>query len=200
MGAPSPLEPPSHQQQQFGQRNLSTSAMSEMQSRLHMRLLTPCSDSDVLAATAAASQGFAHSPTSDLLHSDAASFDFNRDPGPSHHHRNPPGTVIDPISNQAAWHHHHHQQQQNPYSPFGLGVTMGYGTPTGGGGGALDAECYSSAFCDHQDHHHHHHTHPQHGGIVSPEELGLHNALMDHESGQVMVKHEEWDTRSQSYQ
>jgi hypothetical protein len=64
-------------------------------------------------------------------------------------------------------------------------VNMGYGAAAG--------ECFSGAFCDHQEHGHHGH---HHGGLVVPDEL----ALMEHEvqgQGQVMVKHEEWDAREQ---
>lgn len=53
---------------------------SDLHSQLHARLLTPCSDSDVLVA----SQCFAASPNSDMLHSDA-SFDLSGPSQYSHH-------------------------------------------------------------------------------------------------------------------
>ncbi|KAK0626154.1 hypothetical protein B0T14DRAFT_509276 [Immersiella caudata] len=179
--APSPLDHPSSQPPpQFS----TNPTMSEMQSRLHMRLLTPCSDSDVLAA---------YSPASEMLHSDTApSFDFRSEAAPHHHHHAPESVV----SNQ--WHH------QNPYSPFGLGVgvNMGYGA---------ENECFGAggAFCDHSGHAHGHHH--GHGGIVVPDELGVHSLMEAHvhhqhgtqqegqQGGQVVVKHEEWDARSQGH-
>ncbi|KAK0651359.1 hypothetical protein B0T16DRAFT_77672 [Cercophora newfieldiana] len=183
-GAPSPLDAPSQQQPAtFSADHRASTAMSEMQARLQMRLLTPCSDSDILAAT----QGFAHSPPSDMLHSDTTSFDFIREASaPVHHHTQ---HTADSVANQ--WHH------QNPYSPFGLGVNMGYGS-------AVDGECYTnSPFADHQDHGHGHH---HHGAIVVPDEL----ALMEHHhegvavgtgqgQQQVVVKHEEWDASEQGH-
>ncbi|KAK4455601.1 hypothetical protein QBC34DRAFT_70979 [Podospora aff. communis PSN243] len=185
--APSPLDGHPSSQQPSSQFS-SNPTMSEIQSRLHMRLLTPCSDSDVLAG---------YSPASEMLHSETApSFDFRGD----HHHH-----AADPVV-ASQWHH-------TPYSPFGLGVgvNMGY-TP--------ENECFSSAggaFCDHTGHSHSH-THGPHGGhhghagIVVPDELGVHNLMEAHcghagqqqqqdggQGGQVVVKHEEWDARSQGH-
>jgi hypothetical protein len=194
MHGSSPLDPPSGSQpHRLGGGHLiggsQAQAMSEMQSRLHMRLLTPCSDSDVL--TSAASQGFGHhSPASEMLHPDATSFDFCHEPGPLQHHSHHHGGSDPAGSGQTPW--HTHPGNQNVYPGFGLGLAMGYGGSAGGSNsGGLDSECYSAAFCDHQDHRHH----TQHG-IVVPDELGVHKALIDHESGQAMVKHEEWDTES----
>ncbi|KAK1761175.1 hypothetical protein QBC47DRAFT_23368 [Echria macrotheca] len=174
------------------------SAMSDLQFRQTMRLLTPCSDSDMLAA-AASSQGFGghpsqHSPSaSDMLHSSdaAVSFDFCRDP--TH------GGQTDAAS---AWvmSHHHHQPAatsgSNGYTAaanngFGGGLGISYGGPPGGNGGAGAGgeDCYSP-FWKHEEHQHQPGLVSHHHGIV-PDELGVHAIL--EEGGQAMVKHEDWD-------
>lgn len=53
----------------------------DLHTQLHTRLLTPCSDSDVLAA----SQGFASSPSNDMLHPEPP-FDFSASTQYSHDH------------------------------------------------------------------------------------------------------------------
>ncbi|KAK3343900.1 hypothetical protein B0T25DRAFT_555547 [Lasiosphaeria hispida] len=174
--APASLSDLQHQIQQHQQQ----------QSRLHMRLLTPCSDSDVLSGFGS---GAAASPSaSDMLQHDAASFDFSPVPGLS------PGPVVGGAGHDGAghssWHHHHqhHQQQhhthpQNGYSTgFGMGMHGGYGA-------GLDGTCYG-AFCEHGDDHHRH----QHQRSLE-DELGVHAALLE-EGSQVTVKHEDWDTQS----
>lgn len=66
----SPVPTPSDSTPIFAQSALPP---PDLHTQLHTRLLTPCSDSDVLAA---ASQGFAASPTNDMMHSDVP-FDFS---------------------------------------------------------------------------------------------------------------------------
>lgn len=190
--APSPLDTPTQQHFPTNPAVSSSSSMSEM-----TRLLTPCSDTDIYpTAPGSASQGYDHSPSaSEILHSVAPSFDFCRDPGPVHHRRQSDAQAT-------AWHH--------PYSPFGLGLGMAYAAP----GSGLDGEGYGGPYVDHAEsvqHHHGHHNH--HGGIVVPGELQVHGGLghgvldqgHSHGYGQQgigmsgMVKHEEWDARSQGY-
>ncbi|KAK0705125.1 hypothetical protein B0H67DRAFT_372182 [Lasiosphaeris hirsuta] len=163
------------------QHHIQQQQQQQQQSRLHMRLLTPCSDSDVLAGFGG---GAAASPsTSDMLQHDAASFDFSPVP------RLSPGPVVgadhDGAGHLSSWHHHHHAaaHPQNGYSAgFGMGMHGGYGA-------GLDGACYG-AFCDHGDDHHQH----QHQQALE-DELGVHVALLE-EGSQVMVKHEDWDTQS----
>ncbi|KAK3387010.1 hypothetical protein B0H63DRAFT_146099 [Podospora didyma] len=84
-----------------------------MQARLKMRLLTPCSDSDVMAS----SQAYATSPASEMVHSDASSFNFA---SPTHH-----GTAA---HNASHWAH------GGTYDNFGNGYALGSFSPAAYGG------------------------------------------------------------------
>ncbi|KAJ9149867.1 hypothetical protein NKR23_g3923 [Pleurostoma richardsiae] len=94
---PVPVEP------QSGPALISPVIIADQQMQLHARLLTPCSDSDILAA----SQGYGTGPASEMLRSEA-SFDF---------------------AGAAACRHEHVSWHPNPaYSPFGVPYELeGYG-------------------------------------------------------------------------
>jgi len=185
-------------QQHHSQQHPLAGFASDMQFRPHsMRLLTPCSDSDVLTT---ASQPFGHhSPAaSDMLHPEPAmSFnDFCREP--PHHHN----------ESIAAWNHHaaataaaaaaaaavaHQQQQQQQQAEYAAGFSIGVPMPVSYGGTNTGEEPFST-FCEHPDDSHHTQQYQHHAGIVVPDELGVH-AMLEQE-GQVVVKHEEYDTQA----
>lgn len=86
----------------------------DLHTQLHTRLLTPCSDSDVLAAN----QGYAASPSNDMLHPDSQ-FDFSRAPQYAHDHMSwtraqtfptfGVGYDLDSYANSFCHHQHSHQ-------------------------------------------------------------------------------------------
>jgi hypothetical protein len=143
---------------------------ADMQSQLHARLLTPCSDSDALAT----SSSYAASPSSDMLHSDP-SFDFT---GPTH-------CAHGHGQEQVSWTH------GQTYSAFG--VNYGLDGYSAGFCGHQDSQLPGDQIDVHQhsqlagqEFDMHQHTH------LASDELQVAEAMMER-NDHVLVKHEDWD-------
>jgi hypothetical protein len=144
----------------------------DMQSQLQARLLTPCSDSDALAA----SSSYGASPGSDMLHVDA-SYDFTGSSPCAHAHE------------QMTWTHGH------PYQAFGVNFELdGYSTEScnhenshiGGDQLSLHQHNHHRPLAG-QDYGVHHHSQ------LGSQELRVTNDVMEGNDRNVMVKHEDWD-------
>ncbi|KAH8897866.1 hypothetical protein GQ53DRAFT_742743 [Thozetella sp. PMI_491] len=142
-------------------------SMAELHSQLNPRLLTPCSDSDVIAT----SQGF--NPSGDIFAHAEPAIDF--------------GSPATHVHDTSMWH-------GIPSPTFG-GFTIGgyglesYGIPFCDHPQALEEQRPNH----HQGHGHGDHSQMHHsaGG-----HMGIPAALMDHDpSGHAMVKHEDWDSQ-----
>lgn len=142
---------------------------ADLQSQFQARLLTPCSDSDALAA----SSSYGASPSSDMLHTDAA-FDFTVSSSCAHGHE------------QMSWNHDH------AYPSFGTNFEL-----SGYSSGPCDHQ-HGSLAGDRLGLHQHSqlagqdfgvHQHAQFAG----EELRVPETMMEPDENHVMVKHEDWD-------
>lgn len=155
----------------FSATSASMSA-ADMQSQLQARLLTPCSDSDVLAA----SSSYGASPTSDMLHTDA-SYDFTGSSPCTHGHQ------------QMSWTH-------GPAYPS-FGVDFELNSYSAGPCGHDNNHIAVDPFGLHQHHHQNPlvsqqfsiHQHPQLGSA----ELRDTEDLTEPDDNNVMVKHESWE-------
>lgn len=152
----------------FGVPSATISA-SAMHSQLHARLLTPCSDSDALAA----SSSYAASPSSDMLHNES-SFDFSGPPVCAHGNEH------------LTW------SQNNTYSPFGVDYDLDNYSP--GFCGHQHSQLAGNGLTVHQPNqlaggclNHTHRT---------GEELSMSEALFQRDGNHTMVKHEDWDSTS----
>jgi hypothetical protein len=160
----------------FGTTSVPMSA-ANMQSQLQARLLTPCSDSDVLATSSC----YGASPGSEMLHRDA-SYDFTGSSPCGHGH------------DQISWSHGH------SYPSFGVNFDLNGYSP--GSSGHQNSHLADGRLGLHQHHQHHQHHHsqlsgqeyglPQHSQLAR-EELRLAHSMMESDEDNVMVKHEDWD-------
>lgn len=142
---------------------------ADLQSQFQSRLLTPCSDSDALAA----SSSYGASPSSDMLHTDA-SFDFAGSSSCPHGH------------DQMNWTHGH------TYPSFGVNFELNAYSA-----GPCDHQDSHIASDQLGLHEHTQLAGPdfgvhQHSQLAS-EELRVTEAMMEPDDNHVMVKHEDWD-------
>lgn len=155
----------------FGTTSAAMSA-ADMRSQLQARLLTPCSDSDALAA----SSSYGASPGSDMLHADAP-YDFAGSSPCAHGHQ------------QMVWAHGH------TYPSFGADFELN--TYSVGRCDHHNSQTAVDQFGLHQ----HNHQSPlagQHFGIhqhsqLGGDELGVAGGMMAQDDNSGMVKHENWD-------
>lgn len=145
---------------------------TDMQSQFQTRLLTPCSDSDALAA----SSSYGASPGSDMLQQDA-SYDFTASSPCAHGHE------------QMTWPHGH------AYPSFGVNFEF-----SGYSAGPSDQHNGHIASGQVGLHRHSHHSHLasqgfglHHHSQLGSGELHVAEALMESDDNNVMVKHEDWD-------
>lgn len=87
---------PTPYETQYTPAEFTAAAMPDTQSELHNRLLTPCSDTDMFAAT----QGFATSPANEMFHAQPT-FDYAGDAAHCHEHNSfQPSPSYSPFSVQ----------------------------------------------------------------------------------------------------